>query len=258
MKADRPINFSDDFNDPEFQSWEIADFKGIPTLFLRFGESILRLQYANRVFEGRDARGGFSIMRPPTNAIKSLEDWRTAPRNVPLFQEKQMLTIAKTSDTAILGDYVHEGYDNYPVHGVELKDALNDLFKAGYSRVMVLNTKLANISAIPLLSNLEPFLGLKTDGGEVGSVQLMSSNTPGQADEIQKESGDWRGFMLKHDIWFKIQKNVLDSKGNFEYNMTQAFTRHNLVRLSTSLSRVTDWTPQDSRRKNFKVNNEKA
>lgn len=256
-EANREIAFTEDFSDPEFDSWEIALYKNVPTLHLKSGSLVVKFQYERGVFEGRDPRGGFSIMRPPSNAITDLTEWQKGPQRItPAMSGSPKLTINKNSETAIMGGYQHEEFDSYNLFGVELKDALDELFKAGYERVMVMNTGIANIGAIDLLGHLEPYLGEIVEKGEVGSVQIVSPNLEGDAGELSIETGDWRGFMIKRNIWHKIQKIVLDSRNNFEYNMTQAFHRHNLIRLSTTLSRVNNSTPQDSRRKNFKVNYE--
>ena len=240
----RDIIFNENLVDREFDSFQIEN----NTLLLRKdGITLATLSYnPNRnCLSGSDLRGGTTEVYPFPNKEQEFKNhFSTDRKSEPLLKEKD--SIKKKTDTAVVCNLSFEGYDCYKP-SKKLFDTFDSLFQAGYQYVMYINTPIT-----PHITQLLENLSKDKVHGDIGSVQVVSGKA-GKADEISLETGDWRSFSISVDVWAKIRKHMDNPKFNFFRNLTVQFKEKKLKRYSTNMSRDKDWTPQDSRRKNFKI-----
>lgn len=243
----REIVFSRDFEDREFDGFEYTDiYLGLK----KEGKVLCKLYYDVGALRGADIRGGTTEIYPISNMQSKFDDFFKVdrPRELLVKPEKE---VEVSSTFAVISVKNFEGYDCFKP-GNDLFETYNNLFEKGYSFVLNINTN-TTPHIIPLLANLAE-KELK-DG--VGSVQVVSGKI-GAPNEISIETGDWRSYAIDSMTWAKIKSKMNNRKWNFHRNLTLQFREKKLQRYSTNLSRDLSWTPQDSRRKNFrKITNSK-
>jgi len=241
----REISFMSEFSDIEFDDW--AATENSLNLFQN-GQRVASLIFDGNKLSGRDTRGGYIVVEPQSNNVKQFQDYFRKPRKVSLSHSQSFRNIPeikKNHTIAVLSKSLYSGVDNYK-YSKFLKEDIDLMFTSGYNHVMVIDRDLPE-SSIKLLTSLTSYLN-----NEIGSVQVVSS-TEGAADALQYESGNWSCFCLSSGAWSKIRKFVLGSTFNLETALTKAFNEKRLKRISTKMSRDVKNTPQDSKRKNFKM-----
>jgi len=247
-KANRRILFTEDFQDQEFDAFEVVNNGGKVQLIMnKGGETLVRFEYIRAT----------DSLEPQSNAINAFREWKLSDKpRLSLYSEAPKVQVVDNPGfAAIVGDAslafeLPEGHDFYSALQFDPRISLSTLFDAGYQKVYFLNCS-THKSSLDFLKNLEKYLS-----GPVGSVQMastcdISDVTPS---ELMIENGPFKGFVITSAVWNKVRNRVLKSKQNFSYAMESAFDFHNLHRLSPCLGRDLNTNPQDKRRKNYTVN----
>ena len=98
-KANRRILFTEDFQDQEFDAFEVVEKDGKKQLLMsKAGQVLIRFEYvrATDSLEGRDVRGGVSVIRPLSNAIKPFREWHSSDRpRVSMYSEAPKVQIVE-------------------------------------------------------------------------------------------------------------------------------------------------------------------
>lgn len=251
ISSNRLVELTEDFQDDEFDSWGAGTYKGVPSIFFyKDGEVYLRLQYMEGAFQGRDPRGGISILRPNSDsAVKAWKDWHVGPKKVNLRPEYN--SIIRNNKNAMLRDKMYsnpnlntEGYDVYDIKE-DYYDIIDKLFSAGYENVLVLNCHATSNA---------PQLVLNMAANSTGSViPQFYSGTDGDGGKITEYAGEFKGYLLNSKIWAVIKTPIKKAKTSFESSLEKVAKRFGVIRLAPVKSRDIHFTPQDSRRQNFEV-----
>lgn len=241
----REITFNSEFSDIEFDDWSANEDS---LKLFQNGQRVASLSLEGNSLSGRDVRGGYVVIEPLSNNIKMFQDYFRKPRKVALSHSQSFRSIPeikKNHSVAVLSKSIYSGVDNYN-YSKFLKQDIDLMFSSGYNYVMVIDRELPE-SSIKLLNTLTSYLS-----GEIGSVQVVS-DTKGPADALQYETGSWSCYCLSSNAWSKVRKSVIGSSFNLETALTKGFNDKRLKRISTQMSRDVQNTPQDSKRKNFKL-----
>jgi len=230
-----------EFSDSEFDSFEFnSEF-----FYLKKSNHRIKYHYENGKLVGKDYRGGTSEITPLPHNRKSFIAYFNKPREPETLNKKLLVKviIKKTCDTAIISEHQYPKYDVYrPV--LDIEEMFNELFAAGYETVIWLEDAVNN-SYVDLLLKIKANIN-------IDFVQACTKKTIPNADwnDLHFENGEWRNFLCTYDNWGKVRQF---SGKNIKYMFQSACDKYRLSRCATSINRLQNWQPNDSRRVNFNV-----
>lgn len=241
QSTNRMVNFKG--GDEEFSKW---GFSGQSVYFkIKDSGQELKLTWNGNNFEGRDPRGGFSILRVDQTKLREFRSLMKSPTSLGNPVKKE---IQKNKNFAVISKFDQSDGDHY-YPDQDLKKQVNKLFESEYDRVYLLDFSppksyfsASNNACDTLNCHFVNASGIKTSDSPLDMHQCLNLDN----------------FMLPVSTWARIKGKVMKSKKNFNSACSDAVRSMDLKIYAFSKSRVKNSVPNDNKLKNFRIQNAKT
>jgi len=228
--------------DEEFSAW---GFSGQNLYFNIRSGGKLTLTWNGRNFEGKDPRGGYSILRVDQTKLERFREYLKSPTklNNPIKKE-----IDKVCDFAVISQFEQSDGDHYEPEQ-NLKEQVDKLFDAEYNRVYLLNFS-------PSKGYFQASHNAcdKLNCHFVNAEGSNSSESPLDLSVCSKLGN----YMIPISTWARIKAKVKKSKKNLTSACSDEISAKNLKIYGFSKSRIKNMVPNDNNLKNFRLEDAKT